>query len=211
MNEKNLRFRIKGTPSQFRAKASVAIELIMADAEDDGILFRVVDDFKGASENLVKVAIYHPKAGLPGWATAMARDGESSELFVGGAEDDLPYIEESWELLRTQMTQLGLVVDDTPSVSSVNQAEPVSLIHEDPWDSIPDHAWDRTAVQLWHQRKTAKEIAHFLRKSSVRVEPTTVTNRLSHLRTTEKGRYARFVPTDEERKRHIAKRILPPH
>lgn len=55
-----------------------------------------------------------------------------------------------------------------------------------PWLEIPDHGWDRKAVELLHKRFTDAEIA-----SRLHLAPKTVTNRLSKLR----QQYSELVPT----------------
>ncbi|HNT23303.1 MAG TPA: hypothetical protein PKM21_02980 [Anaerolineales bacterium] len=64
---------------------------------------------------------------------------------------------------------------------------------EKPWELIPEHYWDRLAVEMWCNGHKAKEIA-----PKVGVSAEAVTNRLSELRKfyPEAG-----IPTHEERRR----------
>lgn len=70
-----------------------------------------------------------------------------------------------------------------------------------PWESIPDHLWDRLAIQLWCAGLSNQEIG--LRLS---LQPRTVTNRISMLRQsypqagipTHKQRLKRMFPHDSQ-------------
>lgn len=63
-----------------------------------------------------------------------------------------------------------------------------------PWEQIPDHAWDRTAVELLYRGLSDSEIAR-----AVGVDAKTVTNRLSALR----GQFPETVLTREQLKRQL--------
>jgi hypothetical protein len=62
-----------------------------------------------------------------------------------------------------------------------------------PWEKIPDHAWDKQALKLWWEGFTCPEIG-----LQVNVTGDRVRNRLSELR---KEHGEEIVPTDEKRKR----------
>lgn len=83
------------------------------------------------------------------------------------------------------------------SIEEVSQA--VEVIHNgDPWDSIPDHNWDREAVKLWWEGFSGKEIALKVGCNKERVH-----NRLCELR---KIHDVNIVPTDEMRRRiHLSR------
>lgn len=70
-------------------------------------------------------------------------------------------------------------------------SEDETIVGDEPWNQIPDHLWDRTAVQMWREGYTSKEIA-----LSVGVTPRRVTNRLSELR----QRYPHIVLTNDMRR-----------
>jgi hypothetical protein len=73
--------------------------------------------------------------------------------------------------------------------------------HSKPWMCIPDHLWDRIAIEMWCNGHTNQEIA-----SKVKVVPRAVTNRISFLR----RRYPdAHIPTYEERRKLMIQRDKP--
>lgn len=70
-----------------------------------------------------------------------------------------------------------------------------------PWMCIPDHLWDRIAIEMWCNGHTNQEIA-----SKVKVVPRAVTNRISSLRLKHPEAQ---IPTHEERRKLMIRRDKP--
>jgi|GEM_PF-6680708 len=82
-----------------------------------------------------------------------------------------------------------------PTVTSSADHRSPSAEQVPPWKQIPDHGWDRLAVELWSKGYTCKEIAR-----KIDVSEKTVLNRLSDLRKTHGEE---IIPSDERRKRKL--------
>ena len=79
---------------------------------------------------------------------------------------------------------------ETLGISTGEESHQLVADHLEPWESIPDHSWDREAVRLWCNGYSYKQIGRALGLSQGRIS-----NRFSDLR--KKG-FA--IPMDEARK-----------
>ena len=97
------------------------------------------------------------------------------------------------EAINTWQKLISLIdkADFTLSSISYDEDENEELINE-----IPDHLWDRKAVEMWLNGHTNTEIAH-----RVNVSPRTVTNRISILR----KKFPNIVISNNERRRRQIK------
>ena len=91
--------------------------------------------------------------------------------------------------------EITLTQDAATTMSNEPQPEQGKSEHKElqPWEKIPDHAWDKQALKLWWEGFTCPEIG-----LQVNVTGDRVRNRLSELR---KEHGEEIVPTDEKRKR----------
>ncbi|GAG70567.1 unnamed protein product [marine sediment metagenome] len=95
--------------------------------------------------------------------------------------------EDFWRGFELSLKGKFLSVDE----EQFSKAEPTA--EDEPWNQIPDHLWDKIAVQMWWEGYTNREIA-----DRVGVTPRRVTNRISELR----GRYSELVvPKDTTRRK----------
>jgi DNA-binding NarL/FixJ family response regulator len=77
----------------------------------------------------------------------------------------------------------------------LSESKTQSQDSEKPWEKIPDHLWDKQALNMWHEGYTNSEIA-----KKVCVTPERVTNRISELR---KEHGSGIVPFDEDRRKKL--------
>lgn len=73
--------------------------------------------------------------------------------------------------------QNELLLERQTEKNEVSRQEPTREEHADPWDCIPEHGWDRRAVELLHRGDSMTEIAEELH-----ISPARIRNRLSELR-----------------------------
>ena len=85
---------------------------------------------------------------------------------------------------------------EEPPLQEVKETEPAWSPGSEPWTQIPDHGWDRQALDLWWQGLTVPEIANRLHMGEK-----TVRNRLTTMR---KVYGEKIVPTARQlRKMHL--------
>lgn len=79
-----------------------------------------------------------------------------------------------------------------PEQQALSPAEQVISDQSLPlWEQVPEHRWDREALQLWHEGHSCSEIA-----ARIKQAPKTIRNKLTDLR----NRYGtEIVPLDENR------------
>ena len=92
------------------------------------------------------------------------------------------------------------IIDDAHSIdqSTIIEEKNTSKETTPPWEQIHDDLWDRTALKMWHEGYSNREIGE-----SVNVSPATVTNRLSELR---KQYGLEIVPLKNEIRRRLIKK-----
>ncbi len=103
-----------------------------------------------------------------------------------------PQVHPLVDAIKSKMIMGGLkLISDPIGPAQTNcDRQPIDL---KPWEKIPDHYWDRTAVEMWCKGNTNQEIA-----TRVKVHPRTVTNRIIELRRL----YPKAeIPTNEQRRK----------
>lgn len=97
--------------------------------------------------------------------------------------------------LIDRIKQVAEVLDIATSPSSKSIETEGKRESLKPWEKIPDHLWDRVALEMWHNGHTNREIGQ-----KVSVTPEAITNRLSELR---KQYGEEVVPKDGERRKKL--------
>jgi len=114
-------------------------------------------------------------------------------LSHGGIEPPIVFWFWAVELMK-EMERLGFSeiqpMEDGESLNQQKQDEQL-----EPWKKIPDHLWDRVAVEMWCNGYTNRDIAN-----KVSVQPRVVTNRISQLRQLYPS-----IPTNDQRRKLMIK------
>lgn len=97
---------------------------------------------------------------------------------------------------------VNIIIQESEKITQPSQPEepkPTQPAQQEkqPWNLIPDHLWDRTAIKLWWDGFTNNEIG-----KKVGVTPRVVTNRISELRRLYPDA---DIPTNEERRKRMIK------
>lgn len=98
------------------------------------------------------------------------------------------YCRRAWRAIP--MTH-GVFADRPPSSQTDARPGSPDLFGRLPWELVPDHLWDRKALQLWWQGRSCPEIGRDVHQSAK-----TILNRLCTLR---KSYGTAIVPTDQQR------------
>jgi hypothetical protein len=108
-----------------------------------------------------------------GKITASSTPDGKTLLRVWAKDKDWPYLSEAWELIESELQRQGWI----GAQSIISNDEHFGNEESRIWEQIPDHEWDRIAVEMWCEGRTAPEIAKEIGVSSGRVN-----NRITDLR-----------------------------
>lgn len=122
---------------------------------------------------------------------------QEAQAFIDALDLEIKHMLEEWRLKSRPASP----TQSDPSPPQPVEPDANTPINDDqthneienlhPWQRIPDHFWDRQAVEMWCNGYTAREIGH-----KVYVTPRRVANRISELR-----KIYPFIPTNKERYR----------